>query len=201
MKTSIALLCALFLANSVLADPYSAAMKQARNVSAKASKAANQTDETTPPPSPSSPPQQQPPPQNIPPPNPALQATLQNIASLRDDFAALGRATDTNSAAVLKMSLLNNLAAAAHDTKPSQKSISKLGDDLTTAIAGKEKLRAPQPKLAQDVHAVFNSSHLTEAQQKMITDDLQKILTADGITPDDITNVINDVKMIVTETK
>ena len=155
MKTFIAFACALFVTNSVLADPNSAAMALARKVAAKSQQAANQTDTERPPPQqPQQPPQQpQPPP---PPPSPALQATMQNIANLRDDFAALSKTTDTNSADVLKLSLLNNLAAAAQGTKPSQNSISKLGDDLTTAITGKEKLRAPQPKLAQYVHAAFN---------------------------------------------
>ena len=59
---------------------------------------------------------------------------------------------------------------AAQSAKPLPASIAKLADDLTTAIAGKEKLRAPQQKLAQFVHAIFNSSHLTAAQQKMIFD-------------------------------
>jgi hypothetical protein len=199
MKTFIALGCALFVAQVVLADPYSAAMRQARNVAAKSSAAANQTDDT---PSPA-PPSQSPaaPSQNVPPPNPALQATMENIAGLRADLAALGGAPDTNLTTAQKLPLLNDLAAAAQGTKPTQKSLSQLGDDLAAAIAGKEKLRAPQPRLAQYVHAAFNGAHLTAAQEKMIFDDVQKILNTGGVSPEDATNVVNDLKTIAAETK
>jgi len=130
-----------------------------------------------------------------------LQATLQNIASLRDDFAAIGIADASASLTVQKQSLTNDLAIAAQGAKAQPASISKLADDLTTAIAGKEKFRVPQPKLAQFVHAIFNSSHLTTAQQQMIFDGVQKILTDGGALPDDATNVVNDIKTIASETK
>jgi hypothetical protein len=93
------------------------------------------------------------------------------------------------------------MAAAAQGAKPQAASISKLADDLATAIAGKEKLRAPQPKLAQYVHAIFNSSHLTTAQQQMIFDGVQKILNDGGASPDETANVVSDIKTIASETK
>jgi len=194
MKPFIALACALCLANSLLADPYSAAIRQAKNVSAKET-AANRQLMDNPPPAP-------PPPNN---PNqsadPVLQATLQNIEGLRNDFAAIGNAAATISPTVLRQTLTNDLAVAAQGTKPPPASISKLADDLTTAIAGKEKLRAPQPKLAQYVHAIFNSAHLTAAQQKMIFDGVHKILTDGGASPEETADVVNDIKTIASETK
>jgi hypothetical protein len=192
MKPLIVFFCAVFLAGGAFADPYSAAMRQARNASAKET-AANRQLLDNPPPAP--------PPQNNPAANPALQATLQNIESLRNDFAAIGNAAATASLTVRKQSLTNDLAIAAQGVKPQPASISKLADDLTTAIAGKEKLRAPQPKLAQFVHAIFNSSHLTTAQQQMIFDGVQKILTDGGASPDETANVVNDIKTIAGETK
>jgi len=42
-----------------------------------------------------------------------------------------------------------------------------------TAMAGNEKLRPQHLKLAQDVHAIFNSSHLSPAQQQKIFADVQ----------------------------
>src|ERR1035438_4230371 len=154
MKPFIALTCVLFMAKGVLADPYSAAIQQAKRVSAQET-AANQRLMDNPPPAA--------PPQNNPPPaDPALQATLQNIGSLRTDFAAIGNADATSSLTVQKQLLTNDLAIAAQGAKPQPASISKLADDLTTAIAGKEKLRAPQQKLAQFVHAIFNSAHLPD---------------------------------------
>jgi hypothetical protein len=193
MKPFIALACALFIGNSVLADPYSEAIRQAKNVSANETAANRQLLDNPAP----APPQNNP----NPPADPVLQATLQNIASLRNDFAAIGNAADGASLPAQKQSLTNDLAVAAQGAKAQPASISKLADDLTTAIAGKEKFRVPQPKLAQFVHAIFNSSHLTTAEQQMIFDGVQKILTDGGALPDDATNVVNDIKTIASETK
>jgi hypothetical protein len=194
MKTFIAFSCALCVANSVLAGPNEAAIRQAKDVSAKVTRA----DQGNPPstvPSPAAPPQ------TNPQPDPVLEATLRNIANLRADFAALGNLAATNSAATQKQLLMNDLATAAQGAKPSPVSVSKLADDLATATAGKEKSGASQQKLAQDVHAIFNSSHLSPAQQQMIFDDVQKILQGGGASPDDATNVVNDIKTIAAETK
>jgi len=193
MKPFIALTCALFMAQGVLADPYTAAIRQARTVSAKETAANQQLMDNPPPAAPAQ--------NNPPPPNPVLQATLQNIESLRNDFAAIGNAAANTSLAAQKQSLTNDLAIAAQSAKPQPASIAKLADDLATAIAGKEKLRAPQQKLAQFVHAIFNSSHLTAAQQTMIFDGVQKILTDGGASQDETANVVNDIKTIASQTK
>jgi hypothetical protein len=200
MKPFIAFTCALFVANGVLADPYSGAIRQAKNASTKETAANQQLLDN---PSPAQPPQNNP----TTPPDPALQATLQNIESLRNDFTAIGNPAATASVVPQKQTLTNendlaiDLAIAAQGAKPQPASISKLADDLTTAIAGKEKLRAPQPKLAQYVHAIFNSSHLTTDQQQMIFDGVQKILTDGGASPDETANVVSDIKKVASETK
>ena len=99
---------------AVLADPYSAAIRQAKNVAANASSTRQDNDNPAatgqPPPAAPS--------QNIPPPDPVLEATLQNIASLRVDFDAFGDRADTNSAAAQKPSLMSHLTAAASGAKP-----------------------------------------------------------------------------------
>jgi len=193
MKVFIALFCVLCVATGVFADPYSAAIRQAKDVSTKMTRAEG-GNQSSPAPSPA------PPPAN-PPPDPVLQATLRNIASLHADFAALGGLAETNSAATQKQLLLDDLAAAAQDTKPASTSIAKLADDLVTATAGKTKTDVTQQKLAQDIHAIFNSSHLSPAQQQMIFDGVQKALQGSGTMPEDATNVVNDIKQIATETK
>jgi hypothetical protein len=194
MKPFIALTCVVFVANSLLADPYSSAIRQAKDVSARETAANRQLMDNPPP---AAPPQTNP----NQPPNPVLQATLQNIESLRNDFAAIAGAAAADSRTVQRQTLTNDLAIAAQGTKPKSESISKLAEDLTTAIAGKEKLRAPQPKLAQYTHAIFNSSQLTAAQQQMIFDGVKKILTDGGASPEEATNVVNDIKTIASETK
>jgi len=195
MKTFVAFFCLLFVANGVLADVYSAAIRQAKSVAANASS----TRQDNPPPPVQPPPAL--PSQTNSPPDPVLEATRQNIAALHVDFDAFGDRADTNSAAAQKPSLMSHLTAAASGTKPSPTSISKLADDLMTALAGNEKLRQQHLKLAQDVHAIFNSSHLSPAQQQKIFADVQTLLQNGGVSPDNATNIVNDIKTIATETK
>jgi len=192
MKTLAAFFCLLFVTSGGLADPYSAAIRQAKNVAANASSTRQDNDN----PPPAQPPPA-PPPQNNPPPDPVLEATRQNIAGLRVDFDAFGDRADTNSAAAQKPSLMSHLTAAASGTKPPPTSVAKLADDLMTAMAGNEKLRPQHQKLAQDVHALFNSSHLSPAQQQKIIAGVQTLLQNGGVSLD----IVNDVKTIATETQ
>jgi hypothetical protein len=195
MKTFTVLFCLLFVANGVLADVYSSAIRQAKNVTANAGNTRQDN-----PPSPTQPPPA-PPAQNHPPPDPVLEATLQNIAGLRADFDAFGDRADTNSAAAQMPSLISHLTAAASGAKPSAPSISKLATDLMTAMVGNEKLRPQRQKLAQDVHAIFNSSHLSPAQQQNIFADVQSLLKNGGVPSDEASNIVNDIKTIATESQ
>jgi hypothetical protein len=179
MKTFITFFCALLVAGSASSQgAYNIAKQQAKNAAGNESTATPST----------------PPPSN-PPPNPALEATLQNIANLRYDFEKF----DSNPAN--KQPLINDLTTAAQGAKASPASVSRLAAHLAAAIAGNKKLPAQHQKLAQNVHAIFNSSHLSASQQQTIFDVVQKILSDAGASPDDVTQVINDLKTIATETK
>ena len=69
-------------------------------------------------------------------------------------------------------------------------------------MTGQKKLAAAQQKkLAQAIHALFNSAHLTAAQQQALLTDVQKILTDGGASLDDAVNVVTDLKAVVAETK
>ena len=187
MKTFAALFCLLFVASGVQADVYSAAIRQAKNVAANASNT-RQDNPASAQPAPA------------PPADPVLEATLQNIAGLRADFDSFGDPANTNSVAAQKPSLITHLTAAASGAKPSPASISKLAADLMTALVGNEKLRPQHQKLAQYVHAIFNSSHLSPTQQQNIFADIQTVLQNGGVPPDGAVNVVNDLKTIATET-
>lgn len=193
MKTLIALTCALFVVQSLLADPYSVAIQQAKRVANQETEANRQLMNNPPAATPQNKVNQQV--------SPELKATLENIQDLQKDFAAIAKLTSTATIATEKQGLTNDLTTAAVGAKPSQQSIDKLADDLAAAVEGNEKLRPQYPKLAQYVHAIFNSSQLTDAQRKMIFDGIQKILTAGGASSDDVTNVVNDIKAIANETK
>jgi hypothetical protein len=192
MKSFAACICLLLAAEIAPAQiNYSIIKRQAHTA---ANGAGSGAAENPPPASPAPPPPQAPP-------SPQLQATLQNIAALRGDLATLCNSSGTNLLAAQKSSFTNNLAAAAQGTKAKPGSVTKLADDLATAIAGNEKARPHQQKLAQNLHAIFNSAHLTPAQQQAIFDDVQKTLTNCGAPADAVATVAGDLKTIADETK
>ncbi|HEY5233461.1 MAG TPA: hypothetical protein VIK35_08015 [Verrucomicrobiae bacterium] len=192
MKTPVVIFCALLAVNGVCGGIYNIAEQQARNV------AAGEPPQGAPPPT-------TPPPQNnnppAPPPNPALEATLKNISNLSVDFDALGKLAELKPDAPQKKLLLDDLTVAPQGVKPSPASTSMLADNLASAVAGKAAMQPQHAKLAQDIHAVFNGSHLSTTQQQMIFNDVQGILQTGGAAADDITNVVSDIKTMVTETK
>jgi hypothetical protein len=197
MKTIVVGACGLLAAGHLVAQNYNMAIQQARRASAQNDAEQQQIQHATggsgggqgaaggaPAPAPV---------------DPALQATLSNISSLQIDFAAVVNATGDK--ADTKVSLMNNLSKAAQGTKASANSVKKLADDLLTALSGKTKLTAPQQTaLAREIHALFNSSHLSSDQQEKLLAGVQKILTDAGAELDDAVNVVTDLKAVATET-
>jgi hypothetical protein len=133
--------------------------------------------------------------------DPALAATLQNIADLRGNLVILITSTNAELTAPQKMSLLNNLSAAAQGTKPAAADVKKLAEHLITAATGKKIPAAAQTTLARNIHAIFNSSHLSATQQQMMFDSVQKILTDAGTSLDGALNVVADLKSIAAAAK
>ena len=178
----MALFCALLMARSASAQGvYNMAKQQARN-------AAN--GESAQPSQPAAPPQY-----NPPPPDPMLQATMRNVNNLRIDFEHFD-VSPTNTVPLIK-----DLNEAAQSVKPSPPNVAKLAQDLAAILAGNQKLHAQHQKLAQYVHAMFNASHLSPAQQQMVLDAVKKILSDGGVAADDVAKVTSDLKAIATETK
>jgi hypothetical protein len=192
MKMILALLGGLFLASSVLADPYSMAIQQAKRASdqnnAEQQRIANQDGGNSSAPG-----------QAVTA-DPNMAATLQNITNLESDFSAV--ITANGDPADQKIALLNDFSAAAQGTKASSASVRTLAKDMMTAISGNKKLEQPQQlKIAREVHAMFNSSHLAPDRQQAVLNDLQKTLTDAGVSPDAVTNVVTDLKTIASETQ
>ena len=187
MKKMLVIGCAAIAAVSLRADVYSIATQEARNVAnGKTPSGGANPNYQTPPPAAN-------PPAN-PPPNPALEATLQNIAALRTDFANLGT-NPTNTAA-----LRNDLAAAAQTAKPPAAAVTKLTQDLAAVVAANQSLKTGHQQLAQFVHALFNSSHLSPAQQQTVLDQVRKILQGGGVPAAEIAKVLDDLKAIAAAT-
>jgi len=186
MKTHIPVFCALLIAGTAYADPYVIAKQRARDATEQNNKEQARIQKATADPMPM---------------DPALQATLQNIGDLQANFAAYINADGAPDPAQ-KTSLLNNLTQAAQGTKATTASVKKLAADLSPALAQRKKVTvAQQKKLAIDVHALFNSSHLSAAQQKTMFDDVQKILTDAGASTDEVAAVVTDLKKVAEETK
>ena len=137
-----------------------------------------------------------------PPMDPALAATLQNIADLRADLDALNQAADASAGAEQRAPLMTHLsAAAAHDKKAATASVKKLAGHLITAASGRKSLTAQNAKLAQNLHALFNGAHLSAAQQQAALDGVKKILTDAGVPADDTDSLLSDLKQVATETQ
>ena len=136
-----------------------------------------------------------------PPMDPALAATLQNLTDLRADLDALNQAADVQAGADQRSSLMTHLSAAAQKTKAASTSIKKLAGHLITAASGRKALKPQNARLAQDIHALFNGSHIAAAQQQTLLDGVQKILTEAGTPTADVDNVVSDLKQIAGETQ
>jgi hypothetical protein len=136
-----------------------------------------------------------------PPTNPTLQATLSNIAALRTDFAAVNACTNGAPDPGRKGLLLKNLGEAAQGTAPTPDAIQKLANDLLLTTVGREKMQPQQLTLARDIHAVFNASHLSDEQQRMIFKEVGNILKGAGAQPADTGMVVSDLQEIADTTK
>jgi len=191
MKTAVVLGLVLSVALSLRAQQgiYNGAISQARRAVSKTEAASSQTPDDQQP-SQSAPAAQAPQPMS-----PALQATLQNIASLQTDLGKL----DTNTPPAESFSY--DLIAAASGTKASPDTIARLAGDLSAAIAGKSSFHSSYKKLAQYLHALSNGAHLTAAQFQMISDDVEQILENGGATYESTSAVLTDIKHLDRETQ
>ncbi len=198
MKTILACACLLLAVETLYAQNYYMATQQARRDSAQ-NDAEQQRIQRETGSTPGNAPASAPAPAPM---DPVLQATLKNVAGLQSDFATAINSTNDKPEPAQRVSLLNNLSQAAQGTKASADSVKKVADDLLTALAGKKKLAAAQQtKLAREVHALFNSAHLTPAQQQALLTDVQKTLTDGGASVDDAVNAVTDLKAVAAETK
>jgi hypothetical protein len=188
-------LVAFYLCTTVsgaLADPYVIAKQRAKNTSAKNDQEQAEIGRQA---------------QAIPgsasptPIDPVLAATLQNVASLQADLAGFNNFTGQKPEPTQKITLLNNLVAAAQGKKPASATVQKLANHLIAATLGKKKMSALQPKLARAIHALFNGAHLNAAQQQTLLDEVNKILTQAGAAADETAAVVADLQAIAEATK
>ena len=133
--------------------------------------------------------------------DPALAATLQNVASLRADFTAISAAADASAAADQRISLLNHLSGAAQGTKASTANVKKLASDFITALASRKKISPQSQKLAGAVHALFNGAHVSDTQLETLLASVTKLLTDAEVPADDAAKIVESLKAVAAETK
>ena len=127
-----------------------------------------------------------------------MTAQQQSIAKLKTDFAAFKAGSEIT--AEQKQQLTKDLSATAQGaTKPSQSSLTKLANDLSSALTGKTLPAADQSRLAQNLAAILNGSNLPATQAQTIAFEIQSILQGAGVKRENALPVVNDLKVIAAE--
>ena len=110
-------------------------------------------------------------------------------------------AVNTNTATNLKSTLAKDMANVAQGTKPSQPTLDKLSDHLTTAL-GEAKLTTPQKtRVAQNIGVLLNSANTAPNQKEAMIKDVQSILEKGGASTDNAAAVAADLKSVTDEIK
>jgi len=121
-----------------------------------------------------------------------------NVGKLKADLEAIKAGSQVTQAQVnqLKNDLMNMVDGA---NKPSQSSVHKLAQDLADAVADGNLSPREIDKLMKDIEAVFESASLPASEVNAAITSAKAILTASGITKNDVQTIGNDLKTIADE--
>lgn len=101
-----------------------------------------------------------------------------------------------------KSALAKNMSNVAQGTKPSQATLTKLSDHLTTALAECTKLTtARKTRLAQEIGVLLNSANTPATQKDAMVKDVQSILEGGGASSENASAVAADFTSVVDEIK
>lgn len=141
---------------------------------------------------------------------PAARPAAPNVAATpltagQQAFAAFQSrlfSVNTNSPSSIKADLaraMGNVAQGAN--KPSQATLDKLSDHLTTALNEAKLNIQSKTRLAQDVGVLLNSARTPPAQRDAMIKDVQSILQTGGASSDNTTAVGTDLQAVTNEVK
>ena len=101
-----------------------------------------------------------------------------------------------------KGALAAGMGNVAQGAKPSQATLTKLSDHLTTALGESTKL-TPQRKthLAQEIGVLLNSANTPQAQKDAMVKDVQSILEGGGASAENASAVATDLTSVTEELK
>jgi len=135
---------------------------------------------------------------------PAVSATPQ-LNPAQQAFAAFQKqllAVTTNVTPDQKSTLAADMGNVAQGPKPTQPTLTKLSDHLTTALAECTKLATAQKtKLAQEVGVLLNSANTPQSQKDAMVKDVQSVLEGGGASADNASAVTMDLTTVTTEIK
>jgi hypothetical protein len=101
-----------------------------------------------------------------------------------------------------KSALAAGMGNVAQGPKPSQATLTKLSDHLTTALAECTKLTVQRKThLAQEVGVLLNSANTSPAQKEAMVKDIQSILESGGASSENASAVAADLTTVIQEIK
>jgi len=108
----------------------------------------------------------------------------------------------TNVTADQKSALARDMGSVAQGPKPSQGTLTKLSDHLTTAVAEANKLTSQHKmRMAQEIGVLLNSVNTPPAQKDAMIKDVQSTLESSGASSDNASAVATDLKSVTEEIK
>jgi hypothetical protein len=127
-----------------------------------------------------------------------LTASQQAYANFQSQLFAV----NTNTAANLKSVLAKDMANVAQGAnKPTQATLDKLSDHLTTAYAETHLTTPQKTRLAQDIGVLLNSANTPPNQKEAMIKDVESILQSGGASAENASSVAADLKTVTDEVK
>jgi len=135
---------------------------------------------------------------------PAVPVTPQ-LTPAQQAYAAFQKqlfAVTANATADQKGALAAGMGNVAQGAKPSQGTLTKLSDHLTTALGESSKL-TPQRKthIAQEIGVLLNSANTPQAQKDAMVKDIQSMLESGGASTENASAVATDLTSVTEEVK
>jgi hypothetical protein len=129
---------------------------------------------------------------------PQMNAAQQAFANFQKQMLGM----TSNATADQKGALAADMGNVAQGTKPSQETLGKLSDHLTTALSESTKL-TPQRKthLAQEIGVLLNSANTPQTQKDAMVKDVQSALEGGGASSENASAVAADLTSVTEELK
>ncbi len=133
-----------------------------------------------------------------PPPSPAEQEMKRNLDKLEADLVAIKAGADVP--ADQKQTLQSDLETLVRGSvKPSNTALSKLTDDLSSALSATNTSSRERGQLAQAVNVVVNSSMTTPAQAESFVVVAETALRSGGVDETGVQTISDDLRAILAE--